>query len=144
MPEAFSPGATAAPAQVGTLSHRGRPVSLIDLRTLLDTACDTPATDVLIVDGGDYRVGFMIDSACHVEYMDAPADSLVVRWRGEQDGDTPPIEQCKRMITVGSGAHLRVLSVLCLETLAALLIGRKADSGCPLIGQEAPRAQQGA
>ncbi|WP_299261425.1 chemotaxis protein CheW [uncultured Kushneria sp.] len=117
----------------GTLLHRNRAVSLIDLRKLLKTPHDTPATDVLIVAYGDYRVGFMIDNARHIEYLDAPANSLIIRWRGEQEPDTPPIEQCKRLIVVGTGANKKVMSVLCLETLAALLVDINTPHHCAMI-----------
>ncbi len=133
MPEDFTPSPHADEGWTGTLAHRGQAVSLIDLRELLKTPHDTPATDVLIVTRGEYRVGFMIDNARHIEYLDAPADSLIIRWRGEQEIGTPPIEQCKRLVVVGAGANKKVLSVLCLETLAALLVDASARHHCSMI-----------
>ena len=133
MSDNFTPSTNPGEGWEGTLLHRDRAVSLIDLRRLLKTPHDTPATDILIVAHGDYRVGFMIDNARHIEYLDAPANSLIIRWRGEQEIGTPPIEQCKRLIVVGTGASKKVLSVLCLETLAALLIDINARHHCSMI-----------
>ena len=133
MSDNFTPSTNPGEGWEGTLLHRDRAVSLIDLRRLLKTPHDTPATDVLIVAYGDYRVGFMIDNARHIEYLDAPENSLIIRWRGEQESGTPPIEQCKRLIVVGSGVSQKVLSVLCLETLAALLIDSNARHHCSMV-----------
>ncbi|RKD87428.1 chemotaxis protein CheW [Kushneria marisflavi] len=133
MPENFTPSTNPREGWEGTLFHRDDAVSLIDLRRLLKTPHDTPATDVLIVACGDYRVGFMIDNARHIEYLDAPANSLIIRWRGEQESGTPPIEQCKRLIVVGTGANKKILSVLCLETLAALLVDVNTPYHCAMI-----------
>ncbi|WP_189514253.1 chemotaxis protein CheW [Kushneria pakistanensis] len=137
MPEDFTPSSRADEGWTGTMAHRDQAVSLIDLRQLLNTPHDTPATDVLIVDRGEYRVGFMIDNARHIEYLDAPADSLIIRWRGEQETGTPPIEQCKRLVVVGTGATKKVLSVLCLETLAALLVDINVPHHCSMIDSAA-------
>ncbi|MFC0337080.1 Chemotaxis signal transduction protein [Kushneria avicenniae] len=130
MPGKFTTSSHADEGWTGTIAHRGRSVSLVDLRALLGAPHNIPATDVLLVASGDYLVGFMIDNARHIEYIDAPADSLMVRWRGEQERETPPIEQCKRLIVIGTGAQKRIMSVLCLETLAALLIDRDAECHC--------------
>ncbi|REC95516.1 chemotaxis protein CheW [Kushneria indalinina] len=138
MPEDFTPSPRTDEGWTGTLAHRGQAVSLVDLRQLLNTPHETPATDVLIVACGEYRVGFMIDNARHIEYLDAPADSLIIRWRGEQEIGTPPIEQCKRLIVVGTGAHKKVLSVLCLETLAALLVDINSSHHCSMIDSASP------
>ncbi|WP_438764206.1 chemotaxis protein CheW [Kushneria sp. TE3] len=138
MPEDFTPSTNPREGWEGTLLHRDHAVSLIDLRSLLNTPHDTPATDVLIVACGEYRVGFMIDNARHIEYIDAPASSLIIRWRGEQEIGTPPIEQCKRLIVVGTGASKKVLSVLCLETLAALLVDINASHQCAMIDSALP------
>ncbi|WP_456269603.1 chemotaxis protein CheW [Kushneria sp. AK178] len=140
MPEDVTPSTNPKQGWAGTLPHRDRAVSLIDLRELLKTPHDTPATDVLIVACGEYRVGFMIDNARHIEYIDAPADSLIIRWRGEQETGTPPIEQCKRLIVVGTGEGKKIMSVLCLETLAALLVDINACHHCAMI-DSAPPAQ---
>ncbi|WP_445619399.1 chemotaxis protein CheW [Kushneria sp. Sum13] len=133
MPENFTISAHPDKGWTGTMAHRGQAISLVDLRELLNTPHDTPATDILIVDCGEYRVGFMIDNARHIEYLDAPADSLIIRWRGEQESGTPPIEQCKRLIVVGTGAGKKIMSVLCLETLAALLVDINARHHCSMI-----------
>lgn len=138
MPEDFTPSTNPREGWEGTLFHRDYAVSLIDLRRLLKTPHDTPATDILIVAHGDYRVGFMIDNARHIEYLDAPANSLIIRWHGEQEIGTPPIEQCKRLIVIGTGASKKVLSVLCLETLAALLIDAHAHYHCSMIDSATP------
>ncbi|WP_048308102.1 chemotaxis protein CheW [Halomonas sp. PR-M31] len=104
------------------MRHREQTVSLVDLRILLGKNADAPAEHVLVADSGQGLVGFMVDQVTRIEYMDAPVNSFILRWRGDVNPDAPPIEQAKRMIAVGEGAKQQIHSVLCLQTLARLLV----------------------
>ncbi|WP_227368423.1 chemotaxis protein CheW [Halomonas sp. M20] len=104
------------------MRHRDRTVSLVDLRTLLGKNATEPAEHVLVADSGQGMVGFLVDQVSRIEYMEAPVDSFIIRWRGDVHPEKAPIEQAQRIIAVGEGLRQQIHSVLCLQTLARLLV----------------------
>ncbi|MFC0267398.1 chemotaxis protein CheW [Kushneria aurantia] len=140
MPSHYTPVTHSDPAWRGVVSHRERLLTLIDLRQLLGHPGGRPAQEVLVVESGSTLIGFMVEQTRRIEYIHAPADSLIIRWRGDQEPDALPVEQCKRLVILGHGSRKRVLSVLCLESLAALLTHDAEAVNCRLIDGQARSA----
>ncbi|RKR06775.1 purine-binding chemotaxis protein CheW [Kushneria sinocarnis] len=112
----------------GTFQHLERTVSLVDLRQLLGHGTEPSPRQVLVVSSGDSAVGFMIDEVRLIDYIDAPRDSLVIRWRGDARPGAPAIESSKRLVALGEGQRQRILAVLCLAHLASLLSHHEAPA----------------
>lgn len=132
MPADYTPNQQIDGFWTGSMRLREHAVSLVDLRQLLkpEAATVKPASHVLVATHGSSRVGFMVDNAHRIRYIDAPADSLRVRWWGDQESDAALIERCKRLAVLGLGKQQQVLSILCLESLAALLLGGDIKDRC--------------
>ncbi|WP_110670455.1 chemotaxis protein CheW [Salinicola halophilus] len=107
-----------AKAYVGVWRFNERSATLVDLRLLLGRNADTPAAHVLLVDGGEGLVGFLVDSTRRIEYIEAPAESQSIRWRGDSRPDATPAERAKRLMSLGEGARRQVLALVCLQSLA--------------------------
>lgn len=139
MPTDYTPNQQIEGIWTGSTRLREHAVSLVDLRRLLkpEEVSVRPASHVLVATHGSSRVGFMVDSAHRIRYIDAPADSLKVRWQGSQESDTALIERCKRLAVLGVGKHQQVLSILCLESLAALLLDGDIKDRCLNITESA-------
>lgn len=77
----------------GAMRHRGGTMSLVDLRVLLGKSADRPAQHVLVTDSGQGLIGFLVDQVSRIEYVEAPTDSFVIRWRGDARPEASLIEQ---------------------------------------------------
>ncbi|OHV13847.1 chemotaxis protein CheW [Kushneria phosphatilytica] len=130
LPEKITPLSGDGPF-TGTFRRLERTVSLIDLRQLLGRSTEAAPGQVLVVNHGDSAIGFMIDEVRLIDYIDAPADSLVIRWRGDRRADASALESSKRLIAIGEKERLRILTVLCLENLASRL-SRDMSLSCDL------------
>lgn len=107
---------------LGVWRHQGHSVSLVDLRVLLGRDASRPAQHVLIADGGAGRVGFLVDSTQHLAYIEAPANSMTIRWRGDSRSQATLGEQAKRLVSLGEGERRQVLALVCLKSLAGTLM----------------------
>ncbi|MCM5704000.1 chemotaxis protein CheW [Larsenimonas salina] len=136
MPETYLPAADVERGWVGSMSLRGQSVNLVDLRRLLGIVTPKPASHVLVVRCERFLIGFMIDTTRRIEYIDAPSDSLIIQWRGDNKTGAPPIERCKRLVSIGRGSHQKVLSVLCLQALARLLARETEDVCCNFVSAD--------
>ena len=143
MPEKYSPLGGAGVFE-GVFRHLDELVTLVDLRRLLGR--DNPPNaqcQVLVVAVPSGRIGFMVDVARDIEYIEAPADSLQVHRRGS-DKAAPTLAQRHHCLTsVGVGERKQYLSLLCLQALAAQLLGGQVPAGDPVCGQR-PRVADAA
>ncbi|MES1951626.1 hypothetical protein S4A8_12267 [Salinisphaera sp. S4-8] len=126
MPEHYAPLGHASVFE-GVFRHLGALVNLVDLRRLLgrEQAAGGDCR-VLVVPVPAGRIGFIVDAADDIEYIEAPADSLHVYRRGS-DAARPTLAQRHHCLTsVGVGERKQYLSLLCLQALAAELLGDEA------------------
>jgi chemotaxis signal transduction protein len=133
MPAQYSPLGHAGVFE-GVFRHLDQLVTLVDLRRLLGRPTSERADcQVLVVAVPAGRIGFMVDSAHDIEYIEAPSDSLHVHRRGSDDAN-PTLAQGHHCLTsVGEGSRKQYLSLLCLQALAAQLLGDQhapQDSVC--------------
>ena len=126
MPEHYAPLGHATVFE-GVFRHLGALVNLVDLRRLLGRGQAAGADcRVLVVPVPAGRIGFIVDAADDIEYIEAPADSLHVYRRGSETARPTLAQRHHCLTSVGVGERKQYLSLLCLQALAAELLGDDA------------------
>lgn len=141
MPEHYAPLGGSGVFE-GVFRHLDELVTLVDLRRLIgDKAPARAASQVLVVAAPAGRIGFMVDLASDIEYIEAPADSLHVHRYGVNKPNPTLAERQYRLTSVGDGERKQFLSLFCLESLAAQLLGDAAPAQGRVCGESSARYQ---